>query len=79
MRSAGIYLDDLLVVDRAIAVQDNAIVVAIIEDIFEVRRYRQHQGRHYLLADQSDTPPLEIGTDREFIWGVVTYCIHKPV
>lgn len=76
MRDAGIYEGDLLVVDRAEPPTDGAVVLAILDGEFTVKRWRHRDGRWQLHADHPDYPPIDIG-ERDFeIWGVVTHTVR---
>ncbi|MCP4297542.1 MAG: translesion error-prone DNA polymerase V autoproteolytic subunit [Proteobacteria bacterium] len=81
MEGAGIYNDDLLVVDRALEVRDNVIVIAVVDGELLVKRLRKAGERVFLLAEKKGYPPLEITGTTEFeVWGVVTCSVHhlKP-
>lgn len=79
MIGAGIFSGDILVVDRSIAVRDNRIVVAMIDGEFMVKRLRQHKHSMYLISENSSYPAIEVLDQDLMIWGVVTFCVHKPV
>ena len=78
MINAGIHDDDLLVVDRAIAAQDNRIVIAALDGELTVKRLVRRRGKVLLVPENPDFPEIDI-TEREHvhIWGVVTYVVHK--
>ncbi len=77
MEGAGIYNDDLLVVDRALEVKDNVIVIAVVDGELLVKRLRKAGERVFLLAEKKGYPPLEITGATEFeVWGVVTCSVH---
>ena len=79
MIGAGIFSGDILVVDRSIQVRDNRIVVAMIDGEFMVKRLRQHKDSMYLISENSSYPPIEVLDQDLMIWGVVTFCVHKPL
>ena len=79
MIGAGIFSGDILVVDRSISPRDNHIVVAMIEAEFMVKRLRLYQRKTYLISENSQYAPIEVGSQGVTIWGVVTFSIHKPV
>ena len=79
MIGAGIFSGDILVVDRSISPRDNHIVVAMIEAEFMVKRLRLYQSKTYLISENSQYAPIEVGSQGVTIWGVVTFSIHKPV
>ncbi len=78
MINAGIHDGDLLVVDRAIAAQDNRIVIAALDGELTVKRLVRRRGKVLLVPENPDFPEIDI-TEREHvhIWGVVTYVVHK--
>ena len=62
MRQAGIYSGDILVVDRSLQPNINAIVVAVVNGEMLVKSFKQ----------------IEKFEETDFcLWGVVTYIIHK--
>jgi len=78
MRNAGIYPDDILIVDRAIEPANNSIVIARFEGELTVKRI-QKKGRELILVpENSEYEPIEIQEDMDFeIWGVVKHAIHS--
>jgi len=78
MRLAGIDTGDILVVDRAKSAIHNAIVVAIVDGEFTVKRLVIRGEELYLMPENPHYPPLKIAGEMEFqVWGVVTYCIKR--
>lgn len=78
MRDAGIASGDILVVDRALEPRSGNIVVAALDGELTVKRLRREAGRLYLAPENPDYPPLEIPPEASlYVWGVVTYVIHK--
>ena len=78
MVQAGIFPDDILVVDRSLDAANNKIIVAVYDGEMTVKRLRIDKGKYWLLPESDDFEP--IGVDEEtdfFVWGVVTYVIHK--
>jgi DNA polymerase V len=78
MVEAGIFDNDILVVDRAIKPRNNHIVVAIVDGDFTVKQLYQRQGRIKLKAANptfADIVPKD-GQTLE-IWGVVTSSIKQ--
>lgn len=77
MLGAGIQPGDILVVDRLANVTDHAIVVAVLQGEFTVKRLRL-QGRRIFLMPANDTfPPIEITEEDDFrVWGVVVHLIR---
>jgi DNA polymerase V len=78
MIDAGIRSGDILVVDRALVPQDNAIVLAILDGEFTVKRLRRRSGSILLVAENPQVEPLEVTPEADFeIWGTVTYVVHR--
>lgn len=78
MRDAGICENDILVVDRALPATHNAIIVAMIEGEFTVKRLYLKEDVIALLPANPRYRPIEITEEMDFqVWGVATYCLHK--
>ena len=78
MQGAGIDDGDVLVVDRAIDARHNAIIVAVLNGEFTVKRLYQEGGTVYLVPANPVYQPIRVTEDMNFqVWGVVTYCIRK--
>jgi DNA polymerase V len=78
MINAGIHSQDILVVDRALSVSHNKIVVARVQDELTVKRIVMHESKLFLMPDNEAYKPLEITAETDFeIWGIVTYVIHQ--
>ena len=78
MVEAGIFDNDILVVDRAIKPRNNHIVVAIVDGDFTVKQLYQRQGRIKLKAANPTFPDIvpKEGQTIE-VWGVVTSSIKQ--
>lgn len=78
MRDAGICANDILVVDRALPATHNAIIVAMIEGEFTVKRLYRKEDVIALLPANPRYRAIHITEETDFqVWGVATYCIHK--
>ena len=78
MMEAGIYDQDLLVVDRSIEKRNRRVVIATINGEFTVKRLVQNEERISLVAENPDFDNIPIRVDSDFsVWGVVTYVIHQ--
>jgi DNA polymerase V len=78
MKDAGIADGDVLVVDRAIDATHNAIIVAVLNGDFTVKRLHQEDETIYLVPANPMYQPVQVTEEMNFqIWGVVTYCIRK--
>lgn len=78
MTGAGIFADDILIVDRAVHPTNNKIVIARIADELTVKRLVKKTDRVILYPDNPTYEPLVITPDMDFeVWGVVTCVIHR--
>jgi DNA polymerase V len=78
MIEAGIFHDDLLVVDRSETPGDGCVVVAVVDGELTVKRLRKIKGKVFLYPENPDYQPIEIKEDTQFeIWGVVIAVIHR--
>ncbi len=78
MRNAGIYHDDILVVDRSLKASSKDIIVAILNSEFIVRRLITNNKKTILYPENENEIPILISSDADFeIWGVVTFVIHN--
>jgi DNA polymerase V len=78
MRDAGIFDNDILVVNKAIKPRNNLVVVAVVDGEFTVKRLYQRAGRFKLQAANPTYPDIvpKEGQTVE-IWGVVTASIKQ--
>lgn len=77
MIDSGISSDDILVVDRALALSNHKIIIARLDGQLVVRRVLLANGR-LMLVDSKHDEPLLITAERDFeVWGVVTYIIRQ--
>ena len=77
MEGAQIFSGDILIVDKSLQPKNDSIVVAVINGEFTVKRIHLHEGRLFLMPENSHFPPLEVKEEMDFqIWGVVTHVIH---
>ena len=77
MIDAGIYHDDVLIVDRSIKATNGKIIVAVVDGELLVRRLQLSFNKMILVAENQKHPPIEIGEfSRYNAWGVVTCVIH---
>ncbi|MBA9076966.1 LexA family protein [Rufibacter quisquiliarum] len=78
MAKAGIHANDLLVIDRALPLQNQCLVLATLEEEFVVRRYCEAAGRKTLETDGEPKTVTELASGSEFaIWGVVSWVVHR--
>ena len=78
MIEAGIYPDDLLVVDRSLNPKDGDIVIAILDGDLTVKELRIRDSRVALVPRNRTMKPIPLREGQELlVWGVVTSCIHQ--
>ncbi len=78
MVGAGIFPDDILIVDRSLKAADRRVVVAVMNGEMTVKRLRRKDGRLFLVSENDAFPTMEVeeGTDFQ-VWGVATCVIHS--
>ena len=78
MEKAGIYHNDILVVDKSLEPRDRSIVVAVIDGELTVKRLSRRDGVVQLVPENPNYQPIVIKPEQEFlIWGVVTGVCRK--
>ena len=78
MNNAGIYNDDLLIIDRSINPNPGHIVVALLDGEFTLKRLIKKQDNYYLKADKENYPAINLYEYIDIqIWGVAIYSIHE--
>lgn len=77
MTQAGIFDQDLLLVDRSLTAKSGHIVIACIQGELLVKRLQLQNRCTRLLAENPDYPPIVVKESDDFsVWGVVTMVIH---
>jgi len=78
MKDAGIFPDDLLIVDRSYKAANGDVVVAVIDGEFMVRRLFITQKKVELRPENRRYQAITVKDERELnIWGVVKNVIHR--
>ncbi len=78
MIGANINSGDILIVDRAMQVTDNSIVIAYINGEFTVKRIAKKKNTLFLMPENDNFDSIEVTAEMDFeIWGVVSYVIHQ--
>lgn len=79
MEGANIYEGDIVVVDRALEVHDDDVVVCCVNGEFNIKFVERRGDVAYLISANNAYPPMRVDPEDDFIlWGVVTYVIHRP-
>ena len=77
MNNAGIYNNDLLIIDRSINPNPGHIVVALLDGEFTLKRLIKEKDNYYLKADKENYPAISLYEYVDIhIWGVAIYSIH---
>ncbi len=78
MRNAGIFDNDILIVDRSLSAKHNDVIVATVDGEFLVKRFCKQGKTCFLAAENIGYPPIIIDDTTDFgMWGVVTSVIHR--
>ena len=78
MIDAGIYPDDILIVDKSIDPVHGKVVIAAIDGELTVKRLYKKDGVIRLMPENQDFAPIELKRESDLIiWGVVTNVIHS--
>jgi DNA polymerase V len=77
MLGAGIYLNDILVVDRSLETVPGKIVICALNGELVVKRLKRKSGQWILASENPHYADIPLHEDLELvIWGVVTHVIH---
>ena len=75
---AGIFDQELLIVDRSKKKPNGKVVIASLNGKFTLKRLVQTRERFELQPENPDYPIIPVSVDDEFqIWGVVRHVVHK--
>jgi len=78
MIEAGIFPDDILIVDRALEAINKRVIIAVLNGELTVKRLIIKNEVFYLKPDNPEFDIIEVTSEDQFsVWGVVTYVIHK--
>ena len=78
MINAGIFPNDILVVDKSIKAENGNVVIAIIDGELTVKRYLKKRSSIVLQPENEDYEPIELnGKSEAEIWCVVTSVIDE--
>ena len=78
MIGAGIYPNDILIVDRSITPRHGSIVIAVINGELTVKRLNVRGNQRLLEAANPSYEAIRITQDMDlWCWGVVTSAIHQ--
>lgn len=78
MREAGIFDNDVLIVDRSLKLMNGKIIVAILNGELLVRRFHKNFSSAFLIPENNRFKTINLAEFSDFaLWGVVTYVIHE--
>ncbi len=78
MKDAGIFDNDVLIVDRSLKLTDGKIIVAVLNGELIVRRYHKNFTSAFLIPENSRYKTINLGEFSDFmLWGVVVYAIRS--
>ena len=78
MQEAGIFENDILIVDRSLKIANGKIIVAVLNGELLVRRFLKNFSSAYLIPENNRYRPINLAEFSDFaVWGVVVYSIHS--
>lgn len=77
MKEAGIFDNDVLIIDRSLKLANGKIIVAVLNGELLVRRFHKDFSSAFLVPENSRYKNIDLAEFSDFsLWGVVTYVIH---
>jgi DNA polymerase V len=77
MRDAGIFDNDVLIVDRSLKLANGKVIVAVLNGELIVRRFHKNFSSAFLIPENNRFKAINLAEFSDFaLWGVVTYAIH---
>lgn len=78
MTEAGIFDNDVLIVDRSLKLVNGKIIVAVLNGELMVRRYYKNFSSSFLVPENSRYKTINLEEFSDFmLWGVVIYAIRS--
>lgn len=78
MKDAGIFENDILIIDRSLKLMPGKIIVAVLNGELLVRRFHKNFSSAFLIADNTQYKDINLSQFADFtVWGIVTYVIHQ--
>jgi DNA polymerase V len=78
MKEAGIFDNDVLIVDRSLKLANGKIIVAVLNGELLVRRFHKNFSSAFLVPENTRYKNINLAEFSDFsLWGVVTYVIHQ--
>ncbi len=77
MKEAGIFDNDVLIVDRSLKLAEGKIIIAVLNGELLVRRFHKNFSSAFLIPENSRYKNINLAEFNDFtVWGIVTYVIH---
>lgn len=78
MIGAGIHNGDVVIVDRSLQAKNGKVVIGVVNGEMMIRYYEVNNKHVRLVPANKELAVLNVDQSAEFfVWGVVTYVIHK--
>lgn len=78
MQDAGIFDNDVLIVDRSIKPANGKIIVSVLNGELLVRRFHKNFSSAFLIPENCRYKNINLAEFTDFtVWGVVTFVIHQ--
>lgn len=78
MIGAGIFPQDILIVDRSLNPKNGSIIIAVVDGEMTLKRFFKHEDRIVLKAENKKYKDIILTAEQDtLIWGVVIHSIHK--
>jgi DNA polymerase V len=78
MQEAGIFDNDILIVDRSVKATNGKIIVAILNGELLVRRFHKNFSSAFLIPENTRYKTINLSEFTDFtVWGTVVYTIHQ--
>jgi len=78
MKDAGIFENDILIIDRSLKLMPGKIIVAVLNGELLVRRFHKNFSSAFLIADNTQYKDITFLQFADFtVCGIVTYVLHQ--
>lgn len=78
MKDAGIFNNDLLVIDKSLQISNNKIAVCYIDGEFTIKRVSIEKECVWLRPENDSYKPIKVTPDNELIiWGIIIHSIKS--
>lgn len=78
MTGAGIFNNDVLIVDRSVKLTNGKVIVAVLNGELLIRRFHKNFSSAFLIAENERYKSINLAEFNDFtMWGVVMYSIHE--